>query len=139
MELAKLTGELEDNYIGIRMRTTEGYMAAVMTSGNNPLPSQKWITDNKDKFLAVVDLTGSIKNPIPVVVGFYPVIGADSSKYNSLERILTAFTTLVDQLNTAKINTQLGPQGFLPDTLQVLNDLKTELSSISDNIQPLKL
>lgn len=39
-------------------------------------------------------------------------------------------STLIDKLLAAKVNTSLGPQPFMPDTIQALNELKSTLNEI---------
>jgi len=139
MEFGKILGEVSGNRIRIKLRTGEEFMASMMVTGTTPVPSEKWITDNKDNFLAIVEFEGNQMFPIPVLVGFYPVEGADSSVFNSFERLLTVMEKLTDQLIKAKVNTSIGPQPFLPDTIQVLNEVKQEMKKISENILPIKL
>lgn len=137
--LTKITGEVSGNLIRVRLRTGEEFMATMMVSGFSPAPSAQWITDNKDNFLAVTEFEGKEITPIPIVLGFYPVKGADSVEYNSVEKLLKVATSLVEQLTKAKVNTQIGPQPFLPDSVEVFKGLKNDLDEIGKSIYNIKL
>lgn len=139
IEFAKITGEVENNHIMVQIRTQETFLAPIAVMGTDvSVPSEDWIKNNKDKFLALVAYEKDIPEN-PFIIGFYPVRGADSSEYNTTERLLAMVLKLVEQLINAKVNTFLGPQPFMQDTIQVLNDIKDELNNISDLILPLKL
>ena len=139
IEFAKITGEVENQYIQVKMRTGESLFAPFMLVGTDvSAPSKEWISANKDKFLALVSFEKDIPES-PIVVGFYPVKGADSSSYNTSERLLAVVTKLTEQLLTAKVNTMLGPQPFMPDSIQVFNELKTELAEIKKLILEIKI
>ena len=137
MELTKITGEMDGNSIEVRMSTGEGFFAPIVPMGTNvSIPSEKWISENKDSFLAIVEFEGDSMLS-PMVIGFYPVKGAKSESFNTTERLLKVTTTLLEQLLKAKVNTMIGPQPFMPDSIQVFNDLKTELDEIKSLILPI--
>ena len=139
IEFGKITGEVENNLIRVTMRTGESLYAAIATFGTNvSAPSEQWIKDNKDNFLALVTFEKDL-DEAPIIIGFYPVRGASSAEYNTHERLLEMFIKLVEQLLKAKVNTQIGPQPFMQDTIKVFNDVKTELDEIKKLILPIKL
>ena len=138
IEFGKITGEVEGNFIQVKLRTGECLFAPVTIVGTDvSLPSEDWITANKDNFLALVTYEKDMYIS-PMVIGFYPVKGADSSSYNTTERLLAMVTKLIEQLLKAKVNTMLGPQQFMPDSMQVFTEIKQELDEISKLILPLK-
>ena len=131
IEFGKITGEVEGNFIQVKLRTGECLFAPVTIVGMDvSLPSEDWITANKDNFLALVTYEKDMYIS-PMVIGFYPVKGADSSSYNTTERLLAMVTKLIEQLLKAKVNTMLGPQPFMPDSMQVFTEIKQELDEIS--------
>lgn len=139
IEFGKITGEVDNNLIQVKMRTGECLFAPITVIGTDvSIPSEDWITSNKDNFLALVAYEKDMYIS-PMIIGFYPVKGADSSSYNTTERLLAAATRLLEQLLKAKVNTMLGPQPFMPDTIKVFTDIKSELDEISKLILPLKL
>lgn len=139
IEFAKITGEMEGNTYQVKMRTGESLYAPLTIVGTDvTIPSKKWVTTNKDNFLALVTYEKDM--PIsPMIIGFYPVKGADSSSYNTLEVLMELFSKLLEQLGKAKINTQIGPQQFLPDTLLVLEEISTNLETLKQDINSIKL
>lgn len=139
IEFAKITGESDNNLMQVRMRTGECLYAPIVATGTDvSLPSAQWISANKDNFLALVTYEKDMYIS-PMIVGFYPVRGADSSKYNTFERLLALTGKLLEQLSKAKVNTQIGPQQFMPDTLLALDDLSADLKEIKADINQLKL
>lgn len=139
IEFAKITGAVENNLIQVRMRTGENLFAPLTVVGTGAsIPSEDWVVANKDNFLALVTYEKDMYIS-PMIIGFYPVKGADSSTYNTTERLLAMVTKLIEQLLKAKVNTQIGPQPFMPDTIQVFNDIKNELDEITKLILPVKL
>ena len=139
IEFGKITGEVEDNLMQVKMRTGENLFAPLTVIGTDvSIPSEQWVKDNKDNFLALVTYEKDMYIS-PMIIGFYPVKGADSSSYNTTERLLAMVTKLIEQLLKAKVNTQIGPQPFMSDTIQVLNDIKKELDEIAKLILPVKL
>lgn len=139
IEFGKITGEVENNLIQVKMRTGESLFAPLTVIGTDvSLPSEDWIIANKDNFLALVTYEKDMYIS-PMIIGFYPVKGADSKTYNTFERLFEMFYKLIEQLLKAKVNTQIGPQPFMPDTIQVFNDVKRELDEIKKLILPLKL
>lgn len=139
IEFGKITGTTDNNLVEVRLRTGVSFLAPLAVVGTGvTLPSVQWVSDNKDNFLALVAYEKDIYEN-PLIIGFYPVKGADSTSYNTTERLLTALMTLMEQLLKAKVNTMMGPQPFMPDTIQVFNEVKTELESIKSLILPLKL
>ena len=138
IEFGKITGEVEGNFIQVKLRTGECLFAPVTIVGTDvSLPSEVLITANKDNFLSLVTYVKYMYIS-PMVIGFYPVKGADSSSYNTTERLLAMVTKLIEQLLKAKVNTMLGPQPFMPDSMQVFTEIKQELDEISKLILPLK-
>lgn len=130
IEFAKITGEMEGTNIQVRMRTGECLFAPMVVLGvGATLPTQEWIDLYKDDFLAMVSYEGETFYD-PMVIGFFPVKGADSTKHNTTHRTFMMLTKLVEQLLKAKVNTQLGPQPFMVDSLKVFNEIKDELASI---------
>lgn len=138
IEFGKITGEIEGNLIQVTLRTGESLFAPLVVTGiETPIPSEKWILDNKNNFLALVTYEKDMYIS-PMIIGFYPVSGADSSAYNVTERLLSVMGSLIEQLLKAKVNTFLGPQPFMVDTIQVFNNLKKELDEIGKLLEPLK-
>ena len=139
IEFARITGKVEDNYIQVKLRTGEHLYAPVVVIGTGAtIPSSEWVQDNKDNFLAL--LTYEKDMPIsPFIIGFYPVKGADSSSYNSVERLIKVVSSLMDELIKAKVNTMLGPQPFLPSSIKEFSDLQIELKDIKSQILEIKL
>lgn len=139
IEFGKITGEIDGNRLCVKMRTGESLFAPLAIMGTNvSVPSNDWVTANKDNFLALVTYEKDMYIS-PMIIGFYPVKGADSSLYNTTERLLTVITKLIEQLLKAKVNTQIGPQPFMQDTMQVFNDIKKELDEITKLIFCVKL
>ena len=139
IEFGKITGEVDNNLVQVMLRTGENLFAPMAVVGTDvSIPSEEWIKSNKNNFLALVTYEKDMYIS-PMIIGFYPVKGADSSSYNTTERILAAVTKLTEQLLKAKVNTQIGPQPFMTDTIKVLTEVKTELNDISKLILPLKL
>lgn len=131
IEFAKITGEMEGINLQVKMRTGECLFAPMVVSCMGAtLPTQEWVNSNKDSFLALVTYEGDTFYD-PMILGFYPTKGADSTSYNTTDRMFKMLFKLVEQLLKAKTNTQLGPQPFMPDTIQVLNDIKKELDEIN--------
>lgn len=139
IEFGKITGEVDNNLLRVRLRTGESLYAPMVVVGTDvSIPSEDWITENKDKFLALVTYEKDMLIS-PMIIGFYPVQGAESATYNTTERLLAVVTKLIEQLLKAKVNTQIGPQPFMSDTIQVFNDVKKELEEITKLILPIKL
>lgn len=139
IEFGKITGEVENNYIQVKMRTGECLFAPIAIVGTDvTIPSEKWITANKDNFLALVTYEKDMYIS-PMIIGFYPVKGADSSSYNTTEKLIAILEKLLEQLGKAKINTQIGPQQFMPDTLVVLEQLSNDLEVAKQDINQIKL
>ena len=138
IEYAKMTGEVEGNLIQVRMRTGECIFAPMVVVGTSAtVPSKEWVTENKDSFLALITYEGQDYND-PMMIGFFPVKGADSSVYNTTDRMFKMLYKLIEQLLKAKVNTQIGPQPFMPDTITVFNEVKTELDEIQKLMSDLK-
>lgn len=139
IEFGKITGEVEGNLIQVKMRTGENLFAPITVMGTDvSVPSEQWIRSNKDKFLALVTYEKDMLIS-PMIIGFYPVKGADSEVYNTSERVLAVAIKLIEQLLRAKVNTSIGPQPFMPDTIKVFNELKSELDDIKKLILTVKL
>lgn len=139
IEFAKITGEMDGNTIEVTMRTGESLYAPITVIGTDvSIPSEEWISANKGNFLALVTYEKDMAIS-PMIIGFYPVKGADSSSYNTTERLLAMVIKLVEQLLKAKVNTMIGPQPFMPDTIMVFQEVQKELDEIKKLILPLKL
>ena len=139
IEFGKITGEVENNLIQVKMRTGENLYAAVTTMGTSvSAPSEKWIQDNKDNFLALVTFEKDLDES-PMIIGFYPVRGADSSHYNTHELLIKIMEELLNQLKKARVNTQIGPQNFMPDTLVEIDRLISKVKVLESNINTLRL
>ena len=138
IEFANITGQVDGHKICVKMRTGESFYAPIVVAVNAPIPSEEWIQNNKDSFLALVSFEKGLGQN-PMVIGFYPVKGADSTKYGIVERLLTANINLLDKLINGKVNTNIGPQPFMPNTLKALNDIKKELEEIEKLILPINL
>lgn len=139
IEFGKITGEVDNNLIQVKMRTGESLFAPLTVIGTDvSIPSKDWITANKDNFLALVTYEKDMYIS-PMIIGFYPVKGASSAKYNSFERLMDVVEKLVKQLSEARVNTQLGPQQFLPDTLLVFEELSDIIGDIKRNINQIDL
>lgn len=139
IEFAKITGKAESpNLIEVRMRTGECLYAPISTMGANVcLPSQTWISKNKDNFLALVTFIGDVSQN-PAIIGFYPVRGADSTSYNITERMVEKFLELLDKLGQAKVMTQLGPQQFMADTLLDLQKMTADIKTMMQEVNTFK-
>ena len=130
IDFAKITGATENNYIQVQMATGERLFSKIIVTGTgSETPSADWIAENKDDFLAVVTYEGDNYSS-PIILGFYPTNKAKDSQYNTSYRMLKVIQALVEQLLKAKVNTQLGPQPFMPNTISALNNAKTELENI---------
>lgn len=132
IDYAKLTGEIHTDGIRyeVKMATGESLYAPLVVSGNlTTIPTKDWVTANKDSFLAVIGYQGGTYYD-PFIIGFIPVKGADSSKYNLWERLFANYEKLVNQLLEAKVNTQIGPQPFMADTIGKLQEMKQENEEI---------
>ena len=139
IEFGKITGDTDNNLIEVRMRTGECLYAPIAVVGTDvTIPSAEWITAHKDSFLALVTFEKDIYAN-PIIIGFYPTKGADSSKYNTTEKLITILEKLLTQLGKTKVNTQIGPQQFMPDTLMVLEQLSDELKTAKQDINQIKL
>lgn len=139
IEFAKMTGSVEDNLLEVRMRTGEClYAPFAIVGAGVPIPSEKWINDNKDNFLALVSYEKDLITS-PIIMGFFPVKGADSKSYDVTEKLLELVGKLVEQLLKAKVNTQIGPQPFMSDTISVLNQIKKGIDETNELILPINL
>lgn len=137
IEFAKITGKTKGNLYQVKRRTGEHFYAPIAVTGMDvPIPSQKWIDENKDSFLALLTYEGKTDNSF--IIGFYPVKGANSENYNLFERLLSINMELVELLLKAKTNTAIGPMPFMPNTIQKLTEIKTDLEEIENLIKPLK-
>ena len=143
IEFGKITGRMKENKLQVSMRTGENFYATISVMGTGvTTPSQKWIDANKDNFLAMVIYRHSASERVfhaPIIIGFYPVAGYNSVQINSVELILRALQGLIDTLINAKINTSIGPQPFMPDIIQQLQNIQNNLDDTSDNIMKVNL
>lgn len=139
IEFAKILGETEGNRTRIKFRTGETLLVPIVTMGTSvSIPSTKWINQHKDDFLALVSFEKDIWES-PMIIGFYPVKGSSSKEYNTHERLIAIMEKLVNQLSKARVNTQIGPQKFMPDTLVVLDEIKDSITLIKEDIEEVKL
>ena len=139
IEFGKITGKVDGTKIQVKFRQGECLYAPIVTIGVGiSLPSEKWIKDNKDSFLALVAFEKNLPEN-PAVIGFYPVKGAKSEDYSVTEKTLKVLLTLIEKLMNGKVNTQLGPQPFMPDTQQALSQLKQDVKDIQELINPVDL
>ena len=139
IDFAKITGEMEGHRLKIKMPTGESLFAPLLVHGNSTsLPSQVWINENKDNFLAVVTYEGT-RCYDSMIIGFYPVKGADSTKYDVTERLLELVMELVEKLSEAKVNTMMGSQPFMPNTLVYLESIHERLNIIHSLIEKNKV
>lgn len=129
-DFVKITGVTKGNLIEVKFPTGEHVMATLLTSVLAPIPSPQWFLENKDNFLAILATKEGV-NPYPVVLGFYPVKGADSEKFSIFGSLLQMYADILDMLSTAMITTSLGPQPFLPDTQAKIVELKTKIEQIN--------
>jgi len=67
-----------------------------------------------------------------MVIGFFPVGGSCSENYDSLYKVTEILVSLLDLLQQAKTNTQIGPQPFMPDTQQKLSNAKEEVEKLRE-------
>lgn len=133
IEFAQITGKTQGDTYQVKMRTGEHFYAPLSVTGiGTPMPSQRWIQENRNSFLALVTFEG--KNT-PIIVGFYPVSGADSSKYGVFELLLELSTEIVDMLINAKTNTGIGPMPFMPGSMKRLMEIKVSLQGINSLIR----
>ena len=139
IDFAKITGEVEGHRLEVQMPTGEHIFSPLLLNGTAvTFPTEEWIKNNKDNFLAVISYEGS-RCYDSMILGFYPVRGADSTTYNTTDRMFKMLVKLVDQLLKAKVNTQIGPQPFMTDTIKVLNDIQKELTEIQKLMLDFKL
>jgi len=139
IDFAKITGEVEGHRLEVQMPTGEHLYAPLLVHGNSTsFPSKEWINANKDNFLAVITYEGS-RCYDSMILGFYPVKGADSKKYDVTEQLLDLVVELVEKLYEAKVNTQIGPQTFMPNTLIYLDNIHTQLQEIQKLINKNKV
>ena len=139
IEFGKITGEIDNNLLQVRMRTGEHLYAPITTACPNvSLPSKQWVLENKDNFLALVAYEKDMFIS-PMIIGFFPVRGANSKMYNPTERLIDVMERLIRQLSKTRTNTQIGPQKFMPDTLVVLDELSEEVTSIKALINQIDL
>ena len=130
IDFAKITGDIDGHRIEVQMPTGEHLYAPLLVHGNSTsFPSREWIRENKDNFLAVITYEGS-RCYDSMILGFYPVKGADSEKYDVTEQLLTLVLDLVGRLYEAKVNTEIGPQPFMPNTLIYLDNIRTKLREV---------
>lgn len=122
---------MDGHRLEVMMPTGECLFAPLLVVGTSvTVPTQEWINKHKDDFLAVVTYEGT-ECYDSMILGFYPVKGANSDSYNTTDQMFRILVKLIDQLLKAKTNTQIGPQPFMQDTIKVLNDLKKELEETS--------
>lgn len=126
--------EEDEKYLRLRARTGEEFIAPMCTIGTSGiLPSKKWVEKNKDNFLAVVTYEKNLLEN-PIIQGFLPLTNAKAEEYNFLYLCTEVMLKLIEQLSKAKVNTQIGPQPFMPDTTRVLNDLKDKLNTYKEEV-----
>ena len=136
-DFVKIIGDIDGSSLRVRLPTGEEMFAPMVTSLGLPLPSQKWIDNNKDSFLAILQYQENL-NPEPIVVGFYPVKGAESDKFSIFERLLKVNLEVIELLAVARIATQLGPQPFMADSQEKIVNIKKEIQELIENVLPIK-
>lgn len=139
IEFGKITGLMKGTRLQVQLRDKTHVYAPITVMGTNvSLPSEAWVLANKDSFLALVAYEDD-ELTHPMIIGFYPVKGADSSGYNISERLVDIVDTLVQTIIEAKTSTALGPMPFMPDTQAKLAQSKVELKNIISLIGKVKL
>lgn len=130
IEFAKILGEVENHSYRVKFRTGETLLVPIMVGSGIVAPSKEWVKDYKDDFLAVVAFEKDILEN-PIIIGFFPTNSAKSKKYDVVEQILECLTELLEQLGKAKVNTNIGPQPFMPDSIKKFSDITTKLKDIN--------
>lgn len=129
-----ISSEDEEKYIKVKARTGEEFVAQMCITGISALlPSKVWIDKNKDNFLAIVSYEKNLLEN-PLIIGFLPLEKSKATEYNFLYLCTEVLLKLIEQLGKAKVNTQLGPQPFMPDTVLVLDDLKDKLEEYKKEV-----
>ena len=130
IEFYKLTGKSGGDRIQVKARTGEEMYAPMINVGTSTsVPTQKWLMENKDNFIALVSYERDSFSR-PLIIGFYPVKGAKSSDFDLMLKVMNLFDNLLDQLLQAKTNTMMGPQMFFPDTIQKIQETKLKLEEL---------
>lgn len=139
IEFGKITGLVKGTKLQVQLRDKTHLYAPITVMGTNvTLPSQEWLLANKDSFLALVAYEDD-ELTHPMIIGFYPVRGADSSRYNVTEMLISVVDDLVQTIIEAKTSTSIGPMPFMPDTQAKLAQAKANLSKILALIGTVKL
>lgn len=139
MEYVKLTGDMDKEYVQVVLPSGINFYAPVVTMGTTvTAPSARWINENKNKVLAIVDY---IKDDYdkPIIIGFKYLEGADTHSTNSFENLLFQVRMLVTALSESTIMTSSGAQPFMPETRDNLAVISEELTTISNQINNIYL
>lgn len=136
VEYVKILGSDEDDnkFLRLKARTNEEFIAPMVIVGTSTLlPSKEWVDKNKDNFLAIVTYEKNL-NENPLIIGFLPLEKSDATEYNFLYLCTEVLLKLLDQLGKAKVNTQIGPQPFMADTIKVLSELKSNVEQYKKGV-----
>lgn len=139
MEYAKLTGNVDGQYVQVFLPSGMNFYAPIVTMGTTvTLPSKSWIAEHKNDVLAIVDY---IKDDLdkPIIIGYRHVEGSKSAINNSFERLLSQVQELVNTLREATINTSSGATPFMPQVQEQFSFINEELNSISNQINTVSL
>ena len=130
IEFYRLTGKSDGDRIQVKARTGEEMYAPMFNVGTSTsVPTQKWLLENKDNFIALVSYERDSFSR-PLIIGFYPVKGAKSSDFDLMLKVMNLFDNLLEHLLQAKTNTMMGPQMFFPDTIQKIQETKVKLEEL---------
>lgn len=126
--------EFEDNLLLVQMRGGETIYAPFIVGVGSSVPSETWIMQNKDNFLAVVAFEKNL-DCNPMVIGFYPLKRAVAKNYDVQIKLVEQTLALVEELTKAKVLTYYGEQSFMPDTIVVLKKIKAEVEKIKKDLK----
>lgn len=130
IEFAKITGEVSGDSLKVQLRTGEEVLAVMMNVGTSTsLPTESWISTNKDNFLALVTFEKDLFLK-PIIIGFYPVKGAKTSDFDVIFKLMGLIEELLSTLKEAKVNTMLGPQPFFTNIVMDLDSYSEDLKKI---------
>lgn len=102
IEFYRLTGKSDGDRIQVKARTGEEMYAPMINVGTSTsVPTQKWLLENKDNFIALVSYERDSFSR-PLIIGFYPVKGAKSSDFDLMLKVMNLFDNLLEHLLQAK-------------------------------------
>lgn len=137
MVQVQLTGDVKNGRIGVKF--VEGSTAFARLSVTGPLgviPSDKWFTDNKDKFLGLVEFEGGYEEK-PVLIGFLPLKTTATDDYDAFNNLIKLTKDLLDAVTKGKVLTQLGPQTFMPDTQAKFKQISQDFTTLEEKLKKL--